>query len=64
MPVASCACSIVAPARSACCSVTMRPSVGTLAASSSTAASPGSPSQWKEEPFFSSERSAFCSACV
>ncbi len=42
----------------------MRPSVGVVAISSCVAASGVSPSQWKVEPVFSSDRSAFCSASV
>ena len=60
--VASNACSTVAPLRSACWTVMMRPSVGILATSSSSSAERGSSPQWKLLPRFSSERSAFCSA--
>ena len=60
--VASKTSSIVAPLRSACCTSTMRPSVGTLDASTSSAALRSSSPQWNDEPRFSSERSAFCSA--
>ena len=62
--VASKASSTVAPARSACCTVTMRPSVGTFAISSSCALVRRSPPQWKLLPRFSRERRAFCSAVV
>ena len=66
MPVASCTSSTVQPPRSACCTRTIRPSVGTLASSSARSAATLviSPSQWKDAPFFSRERSAFCSASV
>ena len=40
----------------------MRPSVGTDASSSSSSALRSSSPQWNDEPRFSSERSAFCSA--
>ncbi len=60
--VASKTCSAVAPARSACCTVTMRPSVGVRLVSSSSSTERLSGPQWKEDPRFSSERSAFCSA--
>jgi sorbitol-specific phosphotransferase system component IIC len=52
----------LAPARRACIAVLIRPSVGTAALASSSALSPGSPVKENSEPFFSSERSAFCSA--
>ncbi len=42
----------------------MRPSVGRTASRSSSALSPGSPVKVNWLPFFSSERSAFCSASV
>ncbi len=62
--VASKTSSGVAPARMACMTVLMRPSVGTLAVSRSAALSPGSPVKANWLPFFSSERSAFWSASV
>ncbi len=62
--VASNACSIVAPFRIACCSTTMRPSVGVVAISRSSSTERSSRPQWKLDPRFSSERSAFCSAVV
>ena len=62
--VASNACSGVAPRRSACCSTTMRPSVGVFEISRSSSTDRDSSPQWKLEPRFSSERSAFCSAVV
>ncbi len=62
--VASKACSIVAPLRSACCSTTIRPSVGVFETSSSSSTERVSSPQWNEDPRFSSERSAFCSAVV
>ncbi len=46
----------------ACITVLIRPSVGTTALASSSALSPTGPTQVNWEPFFSSERSAFCSA--
>lgn len=52
----------VAPARMACMTVLIRPSVGTLAISRSVSLSPGSPVKVNCEPFFSSERSALLSA--
>ncbi len=52
----------VAPARMACMTVLIRPSVGTWAFVSSSSLSPGSPTQVNCEPFFSSERSALFSA--
>ncbi len=60
--VAPNSCSTVAPLRSACCTSTMRPSVGTRDASTSSSALRSSVPQWNDEPRFSSERSAFCSA--
>ncbi len=62
MAVASNACSMVAPLRSACCRVTIRPSVGVFAISSSSSTLRDSSPQWKLEPRFSSDRSAFWSA--
>jgi hypothetical protein len=62
--VASKACATVAPLRIACWSVTMRPSVGVFAISSSSSTERCSSPQWKLDPRFSSERSAFCSAVV
>lgn len=44
--------------------VLIRPSVGRTDSRSSSALSPGSPVKANCEPFFSSERSAFCSASV
>ena len=64
MLVASNACSTVAPLRIACWSTTMRPSVGVRAISRSSSTVRSSSPQWKLEPRFSSERSAFCSAVV
>ena len=64
MPVASNTSAIVAPARNACCTVTMRPSVGTDATASSSSLVRVSVPQWKLEPRFSSDRRAFCSALV
>ncbi len=67
MPVASCTSSTDRPPRSACWTRTIRPSVGRRAWSRSARACSvvgRGPSQWKLLPFFSSERSAFCSASV
>ena len=67
MPVASWTSSTESPPRIACCTWTIRPSVGRRAESSRAWAASGSapgPSQWKLLPDFSSERSAFCSASV
>lgn len=54
----------VAPARMACMTVLMRPSVGRTAVRSSSSLSPGSPTKVNCEPFFSRERRAFWSASV
>ena len=65
--VASCASSTVTPPRRACCTWTIRPSVGTFASSMSSSACSrvgSSPSQWKAAPLRSTERRAFCSASV
>lgn len=62
--VASKTSSGVAPARMACMTVLIRPSVGRTDSRSSSALSPGSPVKVNCEPFFSSERRAFCSASV
>ena len=67
MPVAAWTSSTVSPPRSACCTCTIRPSVGRRAASSSARASSvvgRGPSQWKLLPAFSRLRSAFCRASV
>lgn len=52
----------VAPALIACCMVRSRPSCGLRQASRSSSRSPGSPAQVNDDPFFSIDRSAFCSA--
>ncbi len=62
--VASKTCSAVAPRRSACWTSTIRPSVGVAIDSSSSSTVRDSAPQWNDEPRFSSERSAFCSALV
>ena len=62
MPVASNSCATVPPLRSACWTTMMRPSVGVDATSISSSSERGSSPQWKLDPRFSSERSAFCSA--
>lgn len=54
----------VAPARIACITVLIRPSVGRTASASSSALSPGSPVKANCEPFFSRERRAFWRASV
>ncbi len=66
MLVASCSCSLVAPAQSACCTLRSRPSCGTFTASMSAATSTSafSPTQVNGASLRSSERSAFCSASV
>ncbi len=62
--VAAKACSIVAPLRSACCTTTIRPSVGVFDTSSSSSTGRVSSPQWNEDPRFSSDRRAFCRAVV
>ena len=68
MPVASWTSSTDRPPRSACCTVTIRPSVGVLRGVQVGAApAPRSgcgPSQWKVLSLRSIERSAFCRASV
>ncbi len=54
----------VAPARMACMTVLIRPSVGRTASSRSSILSPGSPTKVNWLPFFSRERSAFWKASV
>ncbi len=67
MPVASWTSSTESPPRIACCTWTIRPSVGRRAESSRARAASGvgtGPSQWKLLPAFSRLRSAFWRASV
>lgn len=54
----------VAPARTACITALIRPSVGRTASRSISCLSPGSPTNVNRLPFFSSERRAFWRASV
>ena len=62
MPVAAASSATVAPARTAWCSVAIRPSCGLAQRRTSSAGSPGDSRQLNDAPGCSSDRSAFCRA--